>query len=237
MAELRRWVTDQLYDIIGFAEQSVVEFIIAYATKTPKVANILGTLHSYDVPLNSKTEAFARELVKRVPRKRVEANRARAAEKKKAAIDLNRRNDQFELLDDSEGNEELNVKVQKKKKKKKKRRRSVTPERSEGSQKAAKHQDNEDVKETEEERKIREREEDIKARDEFAERRLKAEEDKTRRLVGGGSSGNPNAKVTDEDFEALLPHLRESSRQEYLKKREGLKLEELRRIVADEEFL
>lgn len=230
MAELRRWVSDQLMDIVGFAEQNVVEFIISFATKSPKIPAVLSMLASYDVPSNSKSQAFVSELVNRVPRKMIAVNIAKVEAKK--AIEINRQNDSFTLLEDSDGNEELTVKV---KKKTKKRKRSPSPKATpQITLKDTSNDTSKETKESAEERKIRERDEDRQARDEFDERRREAEKKKTKRLV---EAKDKSAIITDEDFANLLPELRQTSRFAYLKKREGIKLEELRRIVKDEEFL
>lgn len=88
-----------------------------------------------------------------------------------------------------------------------------------------------------------ERERDQREKEEF-EARLKARDDeKTRKLV---ESRIPKEDLedaarrkyeTEEEKEGLLPKLRDFSRQEYLKKREDAKLQEMEDAIRDEEMM
>lgn len=88
-----------------------------------------------------------------------------------------------------------------------------------------------------------ERERDQREKEEF-EARLKARDDeKTRKLV---ESRIPKEDLedaarrkyeTEEEKEGLLPKLRDFSRQEYLRKREDAKLQEMEDAIRDEEMM
>ncbi|KAG0235902.1 hypothetical protein BGW42_004548 [Actinomortierella wolfii] len=95
--------------------------------------------------------------------------------------------------------------------------------------------------ELEEERLEREREEDIRERDEFANRLKAKDQAKTKKLVEDRSSREDtrrrNLADDPEARRAALPELRARARQEYLGKREALKIEELRREIREEEAM
>jgi len=102
-----------------------------------------------------------------------------------------------------------------------------------------------DIPEDEEERKERERLRDLKERDEFAERVREKDLERTKKVVEDRSSRNSGAaaeaaqrRQLADDVEArtqALPSLRLHSRQEYLTKREVQQIELLRKEIADEE--
>eukprot|EP00271_Cylindrocystis_brebissonii_P023434 TRINITY_DN9716_c0_g2_i1.p1 TRINITY_DN9716_c0_g2~~TRINITY_DN9716_c0_g2_i1.p1 ORF type:complete len:1086 (-),score=351.57 TRINITY_DN9716_c0_g2_i1:963-4220(-) len=99
----------------------------------------------------------------------------------------------------------------------------------------------EDAADEEERERERQREEDQRERMEFEERLLARDEATTKH------SAEPKLSKREEEEKRrrdeaeqraeMLPHLREVSRQEYLKKREAQKLQELRDELIDEELL
>jgi pre-mRNA-splicing factor ATP-dependent RNA helicase DHX16 len=69
MAALNTWVRDQLIDILGYSESSIVDFVVAIAKKNNNDLNkFLDSLKNCDVPVNDKTKRFAVELLGKVPR-------------------------------------------------------------------------------------------------------------------------------------------------------------------------
>ncbi|KAG0269632.1 hypothetical protein DFQ27_002853 [Actinomortierella ambigua] len=93
--------------------------------------------------------------------------------------------------------------------------------------------------ELEEERRQQEDEDDQRDRLEFEERLKAKDQAKTKKLVEDQSKDARQRNLAD-DPEArrqALPELRARARQEYLGKREALKIEELRRAIREEEAL
>ena len=68
MAALNTWVRDQLIDILGYSESSIVDFVVAIAKKNTDLNKFLDSLEKCDVPVNDKTRRFAVELLGKVPR-------------------------------------------------------------------------------------------------------------------------------------------------------------------------
>lgn len=103
----------------------------------------------------------------------------------------------------------------------------------------------EDVEEEDEETKRqREMEEDLREREEFEARLRARDEGKTKKLTERDMTEAERAEAqrrgahleNDEDRMDLLPELRKVSRQEYLKKREMQKLEELKESIRETEY-
>lgn len=65
---LQTWVRDQLIDILGFSEQTIVDFVIAIAKKAKDTSSLVDSLQKCDLPVNDKTKSFASELLSRVPK-------------------------------------------------------------------------------------------------------------------------------------------------------------------------
>tara|TARA_B110000008_G_scaffold228618_1_gene230732 strand:+ start:79 stop:3366 length:3288 start_codon:yes stop_codon:yes gene_type:complete len=120
------------------------------------------------------------------------------------------------------------------------RRRALAGEREDESYAAPSASE-----EDEETRKAREMEEDLRERDEFEQRLRAKDEAKTKKLSGDrGPTEAERAEAerrgahleTDEQRTDLVPELRKVSRQEYLKKRELQKLEELKESIKETEY-
>eukprot|EP00958_Prasinococcus_capsulatus_P027551 scaffold5640_cov328-Prasinococcus_capsulatus_cf.AAC.6 len=87
-------------------------------------------------------------------------------------------------------------------------------------------------------------ERDQREKEEFEERLRKRDDERTKKYSDAPKLTKEQLREqerrkyeTEEERDKLLPHLREISRQEYLKKREDQKLQELEDAIADEEFL
>lgn len=82
---------------------------------------------------------------------------------------------------------------------------------------------------------------DIKERDEFAERLLRKDEAKTRKIAMPAGSTAEAAKrlklMETESRDKLLPELRKASRRQYLEKRKADKVAELEADIIDDEYL
>ena len=112
-----------------------------------------------------------------------------------------------------------------------------------GGEEEEKEEEEEEI--SEETARERERSRDQEEKREFEERLRMKDEEKTKKLDNGGGIlksnkiKSTNAEGDEEDEEevkrGLIPDLRKVSRQEYLKKRELQKLEELKEQIADDE--
>ena len=112
-----------------------------------------------------------------------------------------------------------------------------------GGEEEEKEEEEEEI--SEETARERERLRDQEEKREFEERLRMKDEEKTKKLDNGGGIlksnkiKSTNAEGDEEDEEevkrGLIPDLRKVSRQEYLKKRELQKLEELKEQIADDE--
>lgn len=102
----------------------------------------------------------------------------------------------------------------------------------------------EDEEEDEETRRQREMEEDLREKEEFEARLRARDEERTKKVGERGPSAEELAEAerrganleTDEQRMDLVPELRKTSRQEYLKKRELQKLEELKESIQETEY-
>eukprot|EP00741_Cyanophora_paradoxa_P006192 tig00000984_g6004.t1 len=103
MGDLGGWVKEQLYDLVGFAEKTTVQYIVSLAKSANNEGALLSRLSEADLPSNDKTRAFASQLFNRVPRK-ASGSGPRAAEVAHAQkVELRKRNDAYGLLlDDDE---------------------------------------------------------------------------------------------------------------------------------------
>lgn len=67
--ELSRWVSDSLHDVLGFSENSTVQYVIAMARRAAKsgqgAAGLLIQLQEMDVPSTPASKAFATQLISR----------------------------------------------------------------------------------------------------------------------------------------------------------------------------
>ena len=82
---------------------------------------------------------------------------------------------------------------------------------------------------------------DIEERDALAARLREKDKEKTKALGQGNKKALEEAKkrleLAEADRTKVVPELRKESRQLYLEKRKGTKLDELRADIADEEYL
>lgn len=94
--------------------------------------------------------------------------------------------------------------------------------------------------------KDEERERDLQERQAFEDRLRRRDDDKTKRVAPAERTLTLEERMeeerrgkhaTAEERESLLPELRKVSRQEYLKKREAAKLDELKDMIEDEKYL
>lgn len=246
MSTLKKWVRDQLHEIVGFSDKNVAEFIIATAQKKSSASSLLRELAAVDVPSNSKTKAFAQELISRVPR----ANDRSYQTKEAAARSVISKNATYNILEDDDDNERALIEHARKKQQQKERKQAKQDakqqRRDEKAERKRKKREAKEEKErakrmkneTDEERRERERLEDLKERDEFSERVLKKEEERTKKFGVKAMTEEEKllASMTEEEKAELVPELRLKSRRTYVEKRVNQQLALAEQLVADEEY-
>lgn len=258
MADLERWVNDRLYDILGLSDRYLPLFMIGTAKKSLSPQDFVSRLEQTGaIDINQKVIAFAEELFDKVPRKQVVEKASRALERE--AIEMDRRNRTYTLLEDSESDgdagriEEHRGKKKTKHKDKATKRKHIRQKKESdsssedeppksisdsGDQKSLKKE----VDEEEWEKEERERQQDIEERDAFAERVRQRDKDKTRNITErtdkkAYEEAQKRLKMAEDDQKNLLPELRKRSRWDYLKKREMEKMEDLEADIKDDEYL
>lgn len=247
--ELKSWVSDKLMSLVGFSQPTVIQFVIGLAKKATSPSEIVTHLADIGLSANAETRAFSEEIFAKIPRKASGPNLYQKQEREAAM--LVRKQKSYTLLeadDDDTAGDALPPQAPKSKNrdthKKRFRKKSelenddeedVAPAKEERRVKRRTSPSEDDGSESEEERlrDQREREElerNIKARDAASTRKLD-EQKLTRREE---EEAKRRSKAMEEDD---LEKIRLYSRQEYLKKREDKKLEELRDEIEDEQYL
>uniref|UniRef100_A0A3B4TTB9 RNA helicase n=1 Tax=Seriola dumerili TaxID=41447 RepID=A0A3B4TTB9_SERDU len=255
MANLEQWVSDRLHDILGLSDRYVSQFMIGTARKALNAQDFVSRLEQTGtIDIDQSVIAFAQELFDKIPRKQVVEKASRAMERE--AIEMDKKNRTYTLLEDSDSDEDTVQEKQKGKKKSKDKDRGnkrkhirrkkesesssedEAPKRSNSAQLVKKDEEEEEEWEKEE----RERLQDIEERDAFAERVRQKDKDKTRNITErtdkkAYEEAQKRLKMAEEDQNNMLPELRKRSRWEYLKKREAEKLEDLEAEIIDDEYL
>lgn len=253
--ELKLWVTDRLYDILGLAERTTVNFVLALAKKANSVSDLVTKFEESALPATAATQAFARELFAKVPRKAAGPSSYKQQEKEAAAYVKKQK--QYSLLDADDEEVEIDAglndtapvsKNEGKKKKHLRRRREEEDGEEEENEivrpvkrgNAGRQQQQVDV-EDEEMARERAREQDQQERMELEERLRARDDASTKKMMEPKLSKREEEekrrRQEAQERSELLPSLREISRQEYLQKREKQKLDELRDSLQDEELL
>ncbi|XP_041649434.1 pre-mRNA-splicing factor ATP-dependent RNA helicase DHX16 [Cheilinus undulatus] len=257
MANLEQWVNDRLHDILGLSDRYVSQFMIGTARKASSAQDFVSRLEQTGtIDIDQSIISFAEELFEKIPRKQVVEKPSRAMERE--AIEMDRKNRTYTLLEDSDSDGEVVREKQKGKKKTKdkdrgnKRKHIRQKKESESSSedeapKRSNQRENKSVKKEEDEeeeweKEERERQLDIEERDAFAERVKQKDKDKTRNIAErtdkkAYEEAQKRLKMAEEDQKNMLPELRKRSRWEYLKKREAEKLEDLEAEIKDDEYL
>ncbi|KAK7852736.1 putative pre-mrna-splicing factor atp-dependent rna helicase deah6 [Quercus suber] len=213
---LKTWVSDKLMSILGYSQPTLVQYIIGLAKKATSPADVVNNLVECGLSLSSDTRAFAEEIFTRVPRKSSGVNLLLKPEKQIPIENVSGRR--------------LKVKMMKTM-----RHCVIAWGEGKGQVKRQTSEDEDDGSESEEERlrDQREREQleqNIRERDAIGTRKLT--ESKLTRREEEEAIRRSNALEQDG-----IGTLRKVSRQEYLKKREQKKLEELRDDIEDEQYL
>ncbi|KAK8537612.1 hypothetical protein V6N12_043765 [Hibiscus sabdariffa] len=257
---LKNWVSDRLMSLLGFSQPTLVEYTIGLAKQAVSPADVLGKLVEYGLPSSADVRLFAEEIYGKVPRKTSGENLYQKQEREAAIIARKQRTYAILDADDDEDDTVTNSSVhnqssneptfasetRKADKHRKRFRKKIESEQDEDEEETRRDeekrrvkreasQDEDDGSESEEERLRDQREREdlerhLRERDAASTRKLmepklsrKEEEETIRR-----------SKALEQDG---INSLRKVSRQEYLKKREQKKLEELRDDIEDEQYL
>lgn len=242
--------------LAGFAERALVDFCISLAKKTPNVAKLADTLQAQGLPPSSDTRRFAGDLLSRLPRAGAAGSVSAYKAAERAAAETARKNQSYALLVDDDDDEEQPAAAPepadgKKKSHRRSRRDSVAGDADDdtvvkrASRKRAWEEDEEeDAAAAEARRQAEARERDRAEKEEFEQRLRERDEAKTRKLA---ERHVPKEVLEDlerrkkaeaaEDRAGVISDMRKFSRQEYLKKREEAKLEELKEALEDEKYL
>nr|XP_023658429.1 pre-mRNA-splicing factor ATP-dependent RNA helicase DHX16 isoform X2 [Paramormyrops kingsleyae] len=261
MANLEQWVNDRLHDILGLSDKYVAQFMIGSARRSSGPEDFLNRLRETGtIDIDQRVSAFAQELYAKIPQKQTVEKPARAVERQ--ALEMEKRNRTYTLLEDSDsGGEVVTQKGEKKKdsdrgRKRKHLRKKREESPSSGDEEKSKskmteteqevpgkkEEEEEEEEEEEWEKEERERLQDLEERDAFAERVKLKDKDKTRHILERNDKkayeeAQKRLKMAEEDQKQMIPELRKQSRWKYLEKREAEKLEDLEAEIADEEYL
>nr|XP_043614426.1 pre-mRNA-splicing factor ATP-dependent RNA helicase DEAH1-like [Erigeron canadensis] len=249
-SDLKTWVSDKLMSLVGYSQPTLVQYVISISKKASTPSDILNSLKDMDVPSSNDTRAFAEEIFKKVDRKSSGTNVYRQQEE--AAAMLARKQRTYKLLeadddDNAERGPSVSVASQSKKTDKHVKRFRKKSENQDDDDEGAgvlkqdrrvkqkvSHDESEDSDSEEERlRDQKEREElERHLREKDAARTAKLTEQKLSMREEEEAIRRANALEEDD-----IGTLRKVSRQEYLKKREQKKLEEIRDDIEDEQYL
>nr|XP_027123536.1 pre-mRNA-splicing factor ATP-dependent RNA helicase DEAH1-like isoform X2 [Coffea arabica] len=249
MGDLRAWVSDKLMSLLGYSQPTVVQYVISI-----KVVN---TLVELGLSSSRETQAFAQQVFARVEHKASGPNLYQQREREAAMLVRKQRAYTLIEADDEEDdaggsvdNKSASMATQSRKednRNKKFRKRAEPQEDDEG--------DDEEVGNGKEERSVRRRtSKDDSDGSESEEERLRDQREREelerniRERDAAGTRKLTEQKLTKKEEEEAIRRsqalendeietLRKVSRQEYLKKREQKKLEELRDDIEDEQYL
>ncbi|KAL4184341.1 hypothetical protein AMTRI_Chr10g225120 [Amborella trichopoda] len=246
---LRTWVSDKLYSVLGYSQPAVVSFIIGLAKKASSPADAASKLKEFGFPASAETHEFAKEIYMKVPHKAAGLNSYQKAEKEAAM--LVKKQQEYALLDaDDEDDPEPPLPVAPKSRQKQIRKKRQIEDDDDDDEdilqntkerRVKKHttegESEDDSSESEESRRI-----DQQERAKLEKRLREKDAARTRKTTEPTLSRKEQeeairrAKALEQNDLATLS-FRQVSRQEYLKKREQKKLEELRDDIEDEQYL
>ncbi|KAK8465864.1 hypothetical protein PHAVU_009G193400 [Phaseolus vulgaris] len=251
---LKTWVSEKLMSLLGYSQPTVVQYMIGLSKQATSPADLVGKLVEFGIS-STDTHAFAEEIYSRVPRKSSGLNQYQKQERE--AVMLARKQKTYTILkaDDDSDDESVDKSSlttssssRRPEDHKKKRFRKKTEVEDD--------QDDEGILRKESERQVKRRtspdgdDDDSESEEEMLKDQREKEEleQHMRERDAAGTRKLTEHKLSrKEEEEAIrrstaaerddIQALRKVSRQEYLKKREEKKLEELRDDIEDEQYL
>ncbi|PIO75689.1 hypothetical protein TELCIR_02247 [Teladorsagia circumcincta] len=229
---VEQWVSDELHAIVGISDRTICQYVLALARRSNSTEDFIGKLKDNDaLEINDSVRRFASQLMNKLPKaapKTTTRKGPSAAELRER--ELMRLSNTMTILEDEEP-----VYTRKSTHQRKRRESSSDDEAPQSSKKMESKQDKrkEASSDSDFEAIEGELDRDIKERDELAARIRKREKEKTRNVL------EQKRKIPDnKDKESYtIDKLREESRRQYLAKRKDDKLDELRKVVQDDEML
>ncbi|CAK9147996.1 unnamed protein product [Ilex paraguariensis] len=254
-SDIKTWVSDKLMSLLGYSHPNLVQYAISLSRKASSPAEIVDRLVDVGVSSTGETRTFAAEIFAKVERRTSGPNMYQQQEREAAMLARRQRTYAMLDADDDEddaggaaGNGAASATSQSTRAdthNKRFRRRTENQD----------FEDDEEVVEREEKRQVKRRtsqeEDDDSASEEELLRDQQEREELERHIRERDAAGTrklTESKLTrKEEEEAVrrsnaleqddIHSLRKVSRQEYLKKREQKKLEEIRDDIEDEQYL
>ncbi|THH11649.1 hypothetical protein EW145_g518 [Phellinidium pouzarii] len=81
MANLERYISDNVLRIFGLSDKSIVDYVIASASSAKSPQSLFTSLHAYGLPETADAQSFVSEVFSRVPRKTKHKATAESARK------------------------------------------------------------------------------------------------------------------------------------------------------------
>ncbi|EFH55805.1 hypothetical protein ARALYDRAFT_345267 [Arabidopsis lyrata subsp. lyrata] len=250
--DLNTWVSDKLMVLLGFSQTAVVQYLIAMAKKSKSPDELVRELVDYGFSLSGDTRAFAEEIYARAPRKTAGVNLYQQQEAEAAM--LLKKQKTFSLLEADRDEDEGYVEKQsaletgKSDKSRKRFRKKIEQLEDDDDDEAnlivkedkrnvrSKVSEGEDDGTESEEERLR----DQREREELEQHLRERDTARTRKLTEPKMSKKEQEEFVRRDSaveKGDIVSLRKFSRQEYVKKREQKKLEELKDDLEDEQYL
>ncbi|MGH0163487.1 UNVERIFIED_CONTAM: hypothetical protein FKN15_045048 [Acipenser sinensis] len=211
MAGLEQWVSDQLHEILGLSDKYVSQFLIGTARRSSSGADFIQRLRDTGtIDIDHRITAFAELLYSKIPKKQAVEKPARALERH--AVEMERKNRTYTLLEESE---------------------------SEGESQGGQEEEEKRRKRKKEEGRERKRKHLRQKRAASSSSSESGSEEKSLFSMSpvGYEEAQKRLKMAEEGQREMLPELRKKSRRDYLAKREAEKLEDLEAEIVDEEYL
>ncbi|XP_065851591.1 pre-mRNA-splicing factor ATP-dependent RNA helicase DEAH1-like [Euphorbia lathyris] len=258
MGDLKTWVSDKLMSLLGYSQATVVQYVIGLSKQADSPADVLTKLAEFGFSSSTETRSFAQELFSRVPRKQTGLNLYQKQEREAAM--LARKQKSYAILDADDADDDDNIGSASNRKSfdsadSEPRRSSAHQKRFRKKTEFEEDGDNEVVSQALEKRRVKQRisqdEEDGSESEEERSRDQREREEleqKLRERDAAGTRKLAEPKLTKKEAEEIerrsnvleengIDTLRKFSRQEYLKKREQKKVDELRDEIEDEQYL
>ncbi|KAF2077322.1 hypothetical protein CYY_001388 [Polysphondylium violaceum] len=174
MDSIKQWASDQISDILGYRESTLVDYVISLAKKSKDPQSFIITLSEQDFPVNSKTKSFSHELLKRIQTTTTSSssnsssaqkitNIVNSKAKEKETKEFLKKNQSYKLILDPEDqdssssseDEKKKKKERKERKKEKERERERNKEKEKEKDSDNRDRDSRDDKETKKKRSLR----------------------------------------------------------------------------------
>lgn len=100
--EVKSWIAGQLHGLLGFSEGHVASYILTVAKKHSSADSLAVVLRQQGLPASAETNAFASQLLSKLPRKGSAGTQPTYATQTRQVRELIKKNQTYGLLDDDE---------------------------------------------------------------------------------------------------------------------------------------